>query len=108
MLRQDEEHPLGTSKRYADHYDRRMSERVLERAMTETPETLVDEELGLDVQPLTRPPKPTPVVVWVRYGGSPVKVEGRAVAWTPKAVAVEWKTPAGAVHRAWVWSSAVV
>jgi len=50
-----------------------------------------------------------PVTAWARYGNgeTAVRVEGQAVAWTARAVAVEWKTPAGAVHRAWVSASAV-
>jgi len=101
---------LGTSRRYAHHYDRRMGEKILERVMAESaPSSLKDEELELDVQPLTKPPRAMPVTAWVRYGGgeTAVRVEGQAVAWTARAVAVEWKTSGGKVHRAWVWASAV-
>jgi hypothetical protein len=99
---------LGTSRRYADHFDRKMNDRILERVVAETtPSSLNDDELELDVQPLTKPPRALPVTAWVRYGETSVKVEGRAVAWTARAVAVQWKTAAGDVHRAWVWASAV-
>jgi hypothetical protein len=108
MLRHNEEHQLGTSKRYAQHYDRGMDAKILEAIMAGgLPTSLVDEELELGEQPLTKTPKPLPVTAWVRYGQSPLKITGRAVAWTSRAVAIEWKTPTGAVHRAWVWSSAV-
>ena len=86
-----------------------MDHRILERVIAETtPSSLNDVELELDVQPLTRPPRALPVTAWVRYGETSVKIEGRAVAWTARAVAVQWKTPAGEVHRAWVWASAVM
>ena len=85
-----------------------MDERIVERTMADSmPVSLKDDELRLDEHPLTKPPRAVAVAAWVRYGETPVRIEGRAVAWTARAVAVEWKTPAGAVHRAWVWASAV-
>jgi hypothetical protein len=71
-----------------------------------TPLSLTNEELELDTFALTKTPNPMPVRVWVRYGDIAIKVEARAVAWTPRAVAVEWNAPGGS-HRAWVWASAV-
>jgi len=98
---------VGTSKRYAAHYDRMMNDRILENAMRgHEPTSLTPPELELDVLPLTRTPQPEVVRAWVRYGATAVKIEGRAVAWTPRAVAVEWDAPGG-VHRAWLWASAV-
>jgi len=98
---------LGTSKRYAAHYDQRMNDKILERVMAEqTPTSLTPDELELDRHPLTRTPKPEAVTAWVRYGKTAVKVDARVVAWTPRAVAVRWDTPGGE-HRAWLWSSAV-
>jgi hypothetical protein len=47
----------------------------------------------------------TPVRVWVRYPASAEQVHGMALAWTPRAVYVEWE--ADGTHRAWVWASAV-
>lgn len=72
-----------------------------------SPASLSDEELALDRVPLTRTPQPVAVVAWVRYPDGPLQVSGRTSAWTTRAVAVEWDTPAGGVHRAWVWASAV-
>jgi len=98
---------LGTSKRYAAHYDRLMDGRVLESVMRDRqPMSLTPPELELDILPLTRTPQPESVRAWVRYGDTAVRIEGRAVAWTPRAVAVEWDAPGG-VHRAWLWASAV-
>jgi hypothetical protein len=75
---------LGTSRRYAHHYDQRMDEKILERVMADSaPSSLGDEELELDVQPLTKPPRAVTVTALVRYGSgqTAVRVEGRAVAW---------------------------
>jgi hypothetical protein len=98
---------VGTSKRYAAHYDKRMDEKILERVMAEQqPSSLTKIELELDTQPLTRTPTPEAVRAWVRYGETAIKVDARLVAWTPRAVAVRWDTPGGE-HKAWLWSSAV-
>lgn len=48
---------------------------------------------------------PTPVHAWVRYPATADQVHGLALAWTPRAVYVEWE--ASGTHRAWVWASAV-
>jgi hypothetical protein len=84
-----------------------MSARVNDSIMRGVdPATLSAAELELSTYPLTRTPVPLPVRAWVRYGAVPLRVEARAVAWTSRAVAIEWDGPAGP-HRAWVWASAV-
>jgi len=75
--------------------------------MRGSPETHSDQELELDVQPLTKTPVSAPARAWVRYSGVAMTLDVEVVAWTPRAVAVRWKTPAGEEHRAWVWASAV-
>jgi hypothetical protein len=98
---------VGTSKRYADSVDRRMGDQAdLSIMRTGEPESLTAKELELKTEPLTRAPQPMLVTAWVRYGRIGIRVNGRAVAWTTKAVAVEWDAPDGP-HRAWVWASAV-
>jgi hypothetical protein len=98
---------VGTNKRYAAGIDREMAGHAHEIVMRgNRPISLTKEELELDTFPRTKTPKPMPVKVWVRYGDIAIKVEARAVAWTPRAVAVEWDAPGGS-HRAWVWASAV-
>lgn len=85
-----------------------MNNRILEVLMRDhKPVCLTDDELELHVEPLTRTPVPRPVRAWVRYGDVAVKVDGEAVAWTSRAVAVRWTTPGGEQHRTWLWSSAV-
>jgi hypothetical protein len=99
---------MGTSKRYAEGVDQRIGERADEAAIRGlAPTSLTDAELELDSLPLTKTPRPHEVRAWVRYGVVAVKVTARAVAWTPRAVALEWTAPSGEVHRAWVWASAV-
>ncbi|MBB5643531.1 hypothetical protein [Cryobacterium roopkundense] len=48
---------------------------------------------------------PTPVLAWVRYPAIAVRVQGLVVAWTSRAVYVEWEDRG--THRVWVWASAV-
>jgi hypothetical protein len=98
---------VGTSKRYADSIDRRMGAQAdLSIMRTGEPESLTATELELTTKPVTRTPQPMPVTAWVRYRRIGIRVNGRVVAWTTKAVAVEWDAPDGP-HRAWVWASAV-
>jgi len=99
---------VGTNKRYADAVDRHMDARVVEKIMRSVaPLSLSDEELQLDRYPLTRDPRPSTVLAWIRYPAAAVQVEALAVAWTPRAVAVKWPRPDASEHRAWVWASAV-
>lgn len=49
--------------------------------------------------------EPTSVRAWVRFPAIASRVHGLALAWTPRAVYVEWED--GGVHRAWVWAPAV-
>jgi len=99
---------LGTNKRYATSTDRQMSDRAGQVIMRDSePVSLTDTELDLDRYDVTRTRNPRPVSAWVRYGAVPLRVEARAVAWTERAVAIEWTTPAGESHHAWVWASSV-
>jgi len=99
---------VGSSKRYADSIDRRIGVHAdLSIMRGGEPESLTSRELELATEPVTRTPKPMPVVAWVRYKGIGIRVKGRAVAWTAKAVAIEWDGPGEEKHRAWVWASAV-
>ena len=101
------EHQVGTAKRYADAFDRRMNDSIVLRTMQSgLPQSLSPKELALETTPLTRASVPPAIRAWVRYPDGPLQVEGEAVAWTASAVAIRW--PAGdVVHKAWVWSSAV-
>ncbi|MBX3099987.1 MAG: hypothetical protein KF761_10450 [Salinibacterium sp.] len=99
---------MGTNKRYADAIDRRRDAQTRDIVASDgEPDSLTDEELELDTHDLTRTRRPQHVMAWVRYGKTGMKVDARVVAWTTKAVAIEWTTKTGAVHHAWVWASAV-
>ena len=67
------------------------------------PYSLTAAELG--GVPASMASEPTPVLAWVRYAPIAERVRGLALAWTPRAVYVEWEDRG--THRAWVWASAV-
>jgi hypothetical protein len=71
------------------------------------PQTLSDAEIERGSVAVTRAPDPVPVAAWVRYAGTPIRVEGFTSTWTTRAVEVLWGTPTGETHRAWVWANAV-
>lgn len=55
--------------------------------------------------PATLASEPMSVRAWVRYPAIARHVQGVALAWTPRAVYVEWEDTG--THRAWVWAPAV-
>lgn len=55
--------------------------------------------------PATLASEPMSVRAWVRYPAISRHVHGLALAWTPRAVYVEWED--AGTHRAWVWAPAV-
>jgi len=67
------------------------------------PFSLTPEELG-DLT-VTMATTPTAVEAWVRYPAIANHVRGVALAWTKRAVYVEWEDRG--THRVWVWASAV-
>ena len=67
------------------------------------PFSLTAEELGR--LPVTMATEPIPILAWVRSPAMPTHVQGRALAWTPRAVYIEWEHRG--MHRVWVWASAV-
>ncbi|NNH03579.1 hypothetical protein [Microbacterium ulmi] len=72
------------------------------------PISLSADELGADPAAAQQPQRdPIDVDAWVRFPETPVRVCGRAVAWTDRAVCVEFTMKDRATHRAWVWASAV-
>lgn len=99
---------MGSNKRYADHYDRLMDTRVLERvaATGGQLQSLTDAELELDREPVTIAPQPRPVRAWVRFGSTAVRVDAEACRWTERAVGIRFSVGDREL-RAWVWSSAV-
>jgi hypothetical protein len=98
---------VGTSKRYAAHFDQLGMEREIARlAGLGRLQTLSNRELRLDSLPVTIDPKPRRVRAWVRFGEQAVRVEAFAERWTRDAVGIRF-TAQGVEHRCWVWNSAV-
>ncbi|WP_341998565.1 hypothetical protein MRBLWH7_000338 [Microbacterium sp. LWH7-1.2] len=98
---------MGTSKRYAAHFDRLGEEGHLARlAETGGLQSLSARELALDRLPLTIDPEPKPVLAWVRFFGEAVRVRAWACRWTSRAVGVKF-TAGGKEYTTWVWSDAV-
>ena len=96
---------MGTNRRYgeggiADRIDQMVTRGV-------EPDSLTDEQLDLDIEPLTTPRRARPVKAWVKYGAIHLQVGAEAVAWTARAVAIRWRAPNGEIHKAWVWAGAV-
>ena len=93
---------MGKNRRYgSDVTDSAVTEAVLRPR----PISLSPEEIGAT----TVPPAGAPVDVdaWVRFPETAVRVHGRAIAWTDRAVQVEFELRDGAPRVAWVWASAV-
>lgn len=98
---------MGTNRRYADHYDRRMDGRILERIAAESPlQTLTDKELKKGVLPVTRDPQPKPCKAWVRFGPHAVHVDAVVVIWNDLACGIEFAVGDKRMH-CWVWANAV-
>ena len=98
---------MGTSRRYATAVDRQMDRRILERIAAEGPlQSLTDEELRLDTEPVTIDPRPKRARAWVRFGATPALVDAEVCRWTANACAIRFKV-GDSERRAWVWASAV-
>ena len=94
---------MGQNKRYGSDLSWAS---VNESIIRPLPISLSKYELGEDaVTPAEG--EPVEVQAWVRFPEQPIKVQGHAVAWTRRAVWVEFTMLSGATYRAWVWASAV-
>ncbi|GAA1772138.1 hypothetical protein [Agromyces humatus] len=93
---------MGQNRRYgSDLTDLAIYEVVLRPA----PISLTPEEVGAaDIPPA---PSPVDVTAWVRFPEASVEVRARAIAWTDRAVQIEFELRDGQTRRAWVWASAV-
>lgn len=98
---------MGTNRRYAHSIDKRMDDRILESlTRAGTLQTLTREELDLEHEPVTTPPKPAQVRAWVRFGPKAVRVDAVAAMWTADAAAISFYV-GEREYRAWVWRNAV-
>ena len=100
---EDGESRLGQNRRYGSDVTWTT---VNESIIKPTPVSLSKSELGQD-RVTSAEAEPVEVEAWVRFPEHPIKVQGRAVAWTRRAVWVEFTMFSGATYRAWVWASAV-
>lgn len=96
---------MGTNKRYGEGGIAERIDQFATRGVE--PDSLSDEQLDRDNEPVTTPPRARPVLAWVKYGRVHLQVDAEAVAWTARAVAIRWRAPSGDIHRAWVWAGAV-
>lgn len=94
---------MGENRRYANLSEERRAEKI---AASGPLQSLTREEHRAGSLPVTRDPMPSRVWAWVRFGATPLRVQGYAVVWTSCAVGVEFKI-AGQSYRCWVWASAV-
>ena len=98
---------IGSSKRYSQHYDRLMNERVLQRIARENRlQSLTEKERQADTLPVTRDPQPKPCRAWVRFGPHAVHVDATVVVWNDLACGVQFRVGDGEL-RCWVWTNAV-
>ncbi len=99
---------MGTSKRYAAHFERLGDMRHIERtAAGREPETLTPREINRANEDFTVAARAHPCRAWVRYGQDAIHVEAEVCAWTQRAVAIRWRISEDEYHKAWVWASAV-
>jgi hypothetical protein len=100
---------MGGRSRYQPSYDRERARKHYAEVMLrgDPPATLSEAEREQGEVSVTRSPHLVAVAAWVRYGATPVVIEGFTNTWTSRAVEVAWKTPKGDTHRAWVWANAV-
>jgi hypothetical protein len=98
---------MGKQSRYPSRRNREIDQRIEQVITRPKPISLTDEELEKDRTLVTAAKEPVPVRAWVRYPETVIRATGVALAWTDRAVLVEWETAGGGVASAWVWASAV-
>ena len=98
---------MGTSKRFADYYDKRWNQKRELELTKPRPLTLTEAELDIAHHPVTKAQNPIVVDTWIRYEQVPVRTRGRAFEWTDRAVHIKWTSLDGEERDAWVWASSV-
>lgn len=98
---------MGTSKRYAHHFDKMADDRILQRIASGSPlQTLSPKELQTDTLPVTRDPQPKLCKAWVRFGSHAVQVDAVVVVWNEVACGIQFNV-GEREFRCWVWANAV-
>lgn len=98
---------MGTNRRYAHRVNEQMNRRITEMQIQPKPVSLSPEEIDVENDPATKASKPIPIRAWVRYPETVVRIEGKAVEWTSRAVRIEWINANGETRSTWVWASSV-
>jgi hypothetical protein len=93
---------MGQNSRYGSD----VSDQAIQ-AMVTRPQPISLSRAEIGDEPVKEADAPIVISAWVRFPESPIRVRGKAVAWTSKAVQVEFTMKDGATRRAWVWASAV-
>jgi hypothetical protein len=92
---------MGQNRRYgSDQTDVSLAESLV-RAK---PISLGERQVGNEI---TQAKEPIEVVAWVTFREATVRLPATAVAWTDRAVRVEFTMKDGSNLSAWVWASAV-
>ncbi|BDI23196.1 hypothetical protein [Herbiconiux sp. L3-i23] len=93
---------MGRNRRY----DTELSYRaVAETVIRAEPVSLERAQVGEQVTQATRENK---VIAWVPFRSEAIaEIEGRVLAWTERAVLVEFEMKDGRTRRSWVWAGAV-
>lgn len=95
---------MSTSKRYAEHYDRLMRERIADGAVP--PCTLPLQAYGPESIEWCKPPRPA-VWAWVQWPQKPAeRIAATAVGWNDRVVIIVWNGDRGELNTV-VWRNAV-
>ncbi|WP_336624974.1 MULTISPECIES: hypothetical protein [unclassified Microbacterium] len=95
---------MGSNKRYGSDVS---EEAINELLLRPCPISLSAAEIGADPTTTPHAPAPVPVTAWVRFPEAAVRVKAHAIAWTDRAVEVEFTLRDGRSLRSWVWRGAV-
>ena len=70
-------------------------------------DSLSSSELNFPTDPPKRPREPIPVLVWLRFDGTPVQAPAECLEFTSKAALVRYTQPGKTPEQVWVWANAV-
>ncbi|PRY68330.1 hypothetical protein B0I08_10432 [Glaciihabitans tibetensis] len=70
-------------------------------------DSLSSDELNFRADPPKRPREPIPVLVWLRFTGTPVQAPAECLEFTSKAALVRYTRPGKTPEQVWVWANAV-
>ncbi|GAA1821456.1 hypothetical protein [Agromyces neolithicus] len=99
---------MGQNKRYGSDVT---DLAILDVTLRPEPISLTHQEVGApsaaELFRVDPAPEPVEVDAWVRFPETAVEVRARAIAWTTRAVLLEFELRDGRRRRTWVWAGAV-